>query len=166
MDFVGVTIHEIGHALGFVSGVDIVDQNPTLNLDPYAYVSTLDLFRYSDYSADLGLIDMRAGVESFLSIDGGETEFASLSTGRHTGDGNQASHFEDHQGEGIMDPTFSYGELGNVTQSDLMAFDIIGWDLYDLDATVEVSEPNVAALLLSGIVMMVFRRRKKGQIAV
>lgn len=164
MDFVGVTIHEIGHALGFVSGVDIVDQNPTLILDPFSYVSTLDLFRYSSESAALGLIDMRAGINSFLSLDGGQTSFGTLSTGRDTGDGQQASHFEDNLGVGIMDPTFAFGEFGNVTQNDLMAFDFIGWDLFDLNLESEpvaVSEPFAPALFLSGIALMVFYRRKQ-----
>lgn len=164
MDFVGITIHEIGHALGFVSGVDIVDQNPTLNLDPYSYVSTLDLFRYSSESAGLGLIDMRAGVDSYLSLDGGQTSFASLSTGKNSGDGQQASHFEDNRGEGIMDPTFSFGEFGNVTQNDLMAFDFIGWDLFDLNSELDpvgVSEPHTPALLLSGIALLILYRRKE-----
>jgi hypothetical protein len=166
MDFVGVAIHEIGHVLGFISGVDIVDENPDLVLDPYAYVSTFDLFRYSDESASAGVIDMRSGVESFFSIDGGVTETAPLSTGRHTGDGQQASHFEDHGGEGIMDPTFSYGELGVVRDNDLLAFDVIGWDLISAeedagDVATEVSEPHTQVVLLSGLLGMFLMRRRK-----
>ncbi|MES9902267.1 MAG: NF038122 family metalloprotease [Sedimenticola sp.] len=66
MDFVGVATHEIGHALGFVSGVDIVDLTSgdgvyapvpgsfeeDLLLDPYRVFSVLDLYRYSGLIAD------------------------------------------------------------------------------------------------------------------
>ena len=53
-DFVGVAAHELGHVLGFVSGVDIVDlasapdgpQAP-LPLDNYRVFGPRDLFRYS-----------------------------------------------------------------------------------------------------------------------
>ena len=65
-DFVGVATHEIGHALGFTSGVDLIDvftgngpsADADLNglavgngeLEPFALYSTLDLFRRSDDS--------------------------------------------------------------------------------------------------------------------
>tara|TARA_R110001583_G_scaffold131248_9_gene282971 strand:+ start:1009 stop:2085 length:1077 start_codon:yes stop_codon:yes gene_type:complete len=162
MDFVGVTIHEIGHALGFTSGVDIVDQNPSLNLDPFSYVSVLDLFRYSDESAGLGLIDMRTGVDSYLSFDGGQTSSSALSTGVNSGDGQQASHFKDNIGAGIMDPTFAFGEFGYVSDNDLAAFNFIGWDLFDLvEEPISVSEPGAPAMLLSGLAMMLLYRRRR-----
>jgi hypothetical protein len=159
MDFVGVTIHEIGHALGFVSGVDVVDANPSLNLDPYAYIGVLDLFRYSDESAAAGVIDMRTGGGSFFSVDGGQTNIVDMSTGRDGGDGQQASHFKDNIGAGILDPTFAYGEMGHVSQFDLFAFDAIGWDMQSANSTVSVSEPYTLMLFFSGLVLMLRRRK-------
>ena len=48
VDFVGVATHEIGHALGFVSGVDILDGNGSgFPSSAFTYVSPLDTFRYS-----------------------------------------------------------------------------------------------------------------------
>lgn len=65
-DFVAVATHEIGHALGFVSGVDLVDivtgrgpfsgffgANVQNQIDPLgSFTSVLDLFRYSNLSFD------------------------------------------------------------------------------------------------------------------
>ena len=39
---------------------------------------------------------------------------------RFNGEGRQASHWKDFLGLGIMDPTFGYGELGVVTNLDVL----------------------------------------------
>jgi len=150
MDFVGVAIHEIGHALGFISGVDLYDyyynsgSYDGVNLDYAAIGSTLDLFRYSEDSTEYGnVLDWRPGADSYLSIDGGTTFIAPFSTGSYGGDGHQASHFKDDLDIGIMDPTLAYGEFADVTSYDLLAFDVIGWDLA---TTAEVPEPNTLAI--------------------
>ena len=79
-DFVGIATHEIGHALGFVSGVDTLDFNsPPLDgpfsADQFTFVSSLDLFRYSASSTASGDLqnpfrareDRAAFRESFLA---------------------------------------------------------------------------------------------------
>lgn len=120
-DFIGVAIHEIGHSLGFVSGVDIYDLvsrdagpladlleggafGPERNLDEnFRVMSVLDLFRYGDQSNMGGLgrqLDWTTGGEKYFSIDGGATELfgdAKFSTGSFNGDGSQASHWIDNQ---------------------------------------------------------------------
>ncbi len=152
-DFVGVTIHEMGHALGFVSGVDDVDlfiTNP-LDLDPYAVFTTLDLFRYSAP----GILDLAVGGNSYFSLDGGITPLGAFSTGSlaNGGDGRQASHWKDQLGLGIMDPTANpAGQVNTPTTLDLTAFDVIGWDL--------VPEPSSAMLIIAAALAGLARRRR------
>ncbi|MEQ9001241.1 MAG: NF038122 family metalloprotease [Coleofasciculus sp. B1-GNL1-01] len=135
VDFMGVAVHEIGHALGFVSGVDIVDYysedgpGAPLSLDRYRIFSPLDLFRYSENSANQGILDLAAGSKAYFSIDGGDTNLGLFSTGSYNGDGRQASHWKDNRSLGIMDPTAARGELLSISDLDLQAFDVIGWNL-------------------------------------
>lgn len=152
-DFVGVAIHEIGHSLGFTSGIDIVDfviDDPQ-SLENFRIFSGLDVFRYS---AD-GVLDLSVGTDSYFSIDGGASSLAEFSTGRLNGDGQQASHWKDNLGLGIFDPTAEpAGTVNVVTSLDLQAIDVIGWDL------AQVPEPASVVLIgLGGVFMVSLRRR-------
>jgi PEP-CTERM motif len=116
LDFTGVAIHEIGHVLGFVSGVDTVDfvagnaQFSGLNLNNFALFSVFDLFRYGNgFDPITGdrILQLSANRAAFFSIDGSTpynlgnsqvVEFANLATGSFVGDGDQASHFKDAPG--------------------------------------------------------------------
>ena len=120
--------------LGFTSGVDLVDAHHgtspgaginAVNLDGFAIFDSLDMFRYSS----AGQLNFAFGGNPYFSIDGGTTNLGGFSTGRAQGDGQQASHWKDGLGLGIMDPTANpAGNVNNPTNLDLMAFDIIGWD--------------------------------------
>ena len=155
-DFEGIATHEIGHALGFVSGVDDYDflgapngpvrdlpclNDGTLCKDYPAnddwFGETLDLFRYS---AD-GKLDWTTNTASYFSIDGGASAYQNglFSTGTYHGDGWQASHWKGPQlpnGDfscrldklGIMNPYICNGRNGIVTGLDLAALDAIGWN--------------------------------------
>lgn len=134
-DFVGLATHEIGHALGFTSGVDVLDGNSSsqyYNDNQFTYVSPLDLFRYSTDSKNVNAIDWTADNRAkYLSIDGGVTNIGDLSTGDTFGDGRQNGHWKDNLGLGILDPTISPGELLAISENDKRALDAIGWNRSD-----------------------------------
>lgn len=169
IDFVGVAIHEIMHAMGFVSGVDVLDFNAgTFNGpftdDQYSYVTGLDFTRFSQDAINAGAdidwtVDAR---DKFFSIDGGATALIGApawSTGDLLGDGNQASHWKDHLGIGIMDPTAQpAGTANTVSGWDLLALDVIGWNLFS-SSTSEVPAPAPLALLLAGLLALRGRRQ-------
>jgi hypothetical protein len=161
-DFVGVASHEIGHTLGFISGVDVLDFNSDApnfyNDDEFTYVSGLDMFRYSAASRAAGVIDWTADErEKYFSLDGGATPGAPFSTGIAHGDGRQASHWKDDLFIGLMDPTAGMGVLLQITQNDLVAMDAIGWDVPP------VPEPSSAAMLGAGLLLL--GRRALGRAA-
>jgi hypothetical protein len=139
IDFIGVAVHEIGHALGFYSGVDSVDafSNPNTcpscggaqDLDTFAVMNTLDLYRYSANSVANTALSAHQGDPAYFSLNAGATNLALFSTGPFDGDGRQASHWKDSLSLGIMDPTLGFGETGLERNLDLQGLDVIGWNL-------------------------------------
>lgn len=132
--FVGFATHEIGHALGFLSGVDIQDLNSPLVGGPVAAnqvtcVSALDLFRFSSPSVASDVIDFTVDsrAESF-SLDCGATFLGDFSNGRYSGDSQQAGQWKDGLGIGIMDPTRAPGEMLATSATDVEDLDMIGWN--------------------------------------
>lgn len=154
IDFLAVATHEIGHALGFVSGVDDYDVlgGPAAGEDCGGFAcgdypieddwfgETLDLFRYSnnpDHVApgDGPVLTWAPGVESYFSVDGGATNLGNFSTGEAFGDGWQASHWKAPTQApfcsgllGIMNPYVCNGRGGTVTGLDFAALDAIGYN--------------------------------------
>lgn len=164
VDFITVAEHEIGHALGFVSGVDDIDYcvghaaQCSLSGAPSQFEGDwwyypLDLFRYSA----AGKLDVTLGGSPYFSVDGGTSSIQPFSTGREHGNGEQASHFGTSVVT-LMRPFVGPGQSYDATASDLMAFDAIGWDL-----ATAVPEPSQYALLLGGLAAIgVARRRQRG----
>jgi len=158
IDFVGAAAHEIGHALGFVSGVDDIDANNGVKPGANFSSNLIDLFRYSALSVaqGVGVTDYTADQRAkYFSVDGGLTPVALFADGINYGDGQQASHWKDNLGIGILDPTAGYGETLNISATDLRAFDVMGYTL------MPVPEPG-NVLTLCGLVMgaMLLRSRR------
>jgi hypothetical protein len=170
-DFVGVATHEIGHALGFVSGVDVLDYNGTppnvYDDSEFTFVNTLDLFRYSALSKASNVIDWTADArDKYFSLDRGATNIALFSNGvNFGGDGRQASHWKDTMNLGIMDPTTAPGELLSINENDKRAFDAIGWDRIPVNNNpTNVPEPEnfVGTFIFAAFgAKMVLKRRQK-----
>lgn len=153
-DFVGVAIHEMGHALGFTSGVDTVDfaVGDTLDLEGYAVFNSLDMFRYGS----AGALNLAVGGTPYFSLDGGATNLGYFSTGYDNGDGHQASHWKDNLGLGIMDPTANpAGQVNTPSELDITAIDVIGWN-----AISGVPETSSVLMVALGSLLMAHRRRR------
>jgi hypothetical protein len=163
VDFVGIVAHELGHALGFHSGIDVLDRfffNPLE--DQLTWVNTLDLFRFSEESLAFGqgVIDWTANnVEKFFSIDGGATALTQFRTGLFQGDGGYPGHWK-FPGTGIMDDfLFPYiGDEARISVLDIIAIDVIGWNTF----VANVAEPGVLSLFVFGsFALVIFTRLRK-----
>jgi hypothetical protein len=177
-DFTGIAAHEIGHALGFFSGVDSLDANPSAPDNSLTNVTPLDLFRYSLESKNAKTTDNKNVIDftadkrdKYFSLDGGTTKIASFATGVNFGDGRQAGHWQDNGGLGIMDPTTAPGELLALTGNDIRAFDAIGWDrsAVSYGATAVPEPSNLLGTFIFaafGVRMIVNRKQKLAKLSI
>jgi len=183
-DFIAVAVHEIGHALGFLSGADDFDYSAGPGaVDNYWWGYGLDMFRYSENGpGDTPILDWTPGADAYFSVDGGQTALGYFSTGTNFGDGWQASHWKAPTQApfcsgllGIMNPYACGGSANNnVTGLDLALFDAIGWnvnvdvlnDPYNMStsqmAQAYLPEPSTWAMMIMGLgaTGAILRRRK------
>ena len=167
-DFETVALHEIGHALGFISVVDQVNDGESL-ISP----TILDLYRFTDDTADdpesfaeftTAPRQLTPGIEAIFDEIDNEVQF---STGVETGnfpnvDGQQGSHWKDASPGtrnrspvllGVLDPTLAPGQVFPITKADLRAFDLIGYEI------AFIPEPVAATLMLLASTPLLRRRR-------
>ena len=178
-DFIGVAIHEMAHALGFLSSAQDFDYNTGTDfpVDDYWWGYSSDMFRYSAP----GVLDWTFDTDSYFSLDAGATAYMDgyFSTGAVNGDASQASHWKKNYTctdfLGIMNPYTCDGFGTNVSALDLALLDAIGWDT-NVDITSNpnylkssaniyfdaVPEPSVLALMFAGLIGLfgVSRRRQ------
>jgi uncharacterized protein (TIGR03437 family) len=143
-DFDTTAVHEIGHALGFVSAVGLkeIDTNAQVNLTVW------DLFRFRP-----GVNLSNFGTAERILSSGGDHIFfdsgaeLALSTGRPNGeggDGKQAPHWKDDSLTGryigTMDPSLRQGQRDLLTENDLRAIDVMGYQL----ASAGAGAPTIA----------------------
>ncbi len=132
-DFDAVAVHEMGHALGFLSNVGLFEISPNST----RALTVWDMFRFRP-GTTMGTFTSAARI---LSTGGdqrfydGQPELAT-STGNPNGsggDGRQASHWKaDEQSGvyiGIMDPTLSSGVRKTMTGNDLQMLETIGYSI-------------------------------------
>ena len=139
-DFDAVVVHEIGHALGFVSANGSGDTT---------IMTIWDLFRFRPNTANLAtfttaqrlftLGDIQVMFGNFTSTYA--TQELGLSTGgpggttANGGDGRQSSHWKDDAlatGSafiGIMDPTSRRGVHRTITENDIRTIDLLGYSV-------------------------------------
>ena len=140
VDFEAVVVHEIGHALGFMSSVEVrqADEKAPIAL------SVWDLFRLrpgtlADAFATAPRV-LTAGGEQMYSAAGLEVPLSTGSSQRN-GDGRSQWHWKDdslieNRYLGIMEPGIGFGKRQVMTAYDLLAIKLMG---YKLQAGIEIA---------------------------
>ncbi|MEE8452128.1 MAG: NF038122 family metalloprotease [Thermoguttaceae bacterium] len=168
IDFESAAAHEIGHALGFISIVDDIDALVDQSLTGTVYPTTLDVFRFENgvvghdpstaaefQSFPRYLLPGGSAITDQIWGIGESDAELPMSTGAFTGDGNQASHWLDDSLNqsvmiGMMDPSIAFGQTFTVTDADLRALDLIGYEI-------AVPEPSTFLLSILGLGLLAWR---------
>ena len=164
LDFNAAVLHEMGHALGFFSGVGFLE-----GLDALPTPDVPDLFRFRPNIT----FETFPSAPRILSSGGEHVFFGGgsklpLSTGRYDGtggDGEQAGHWKDDLFTGhyigIMDPTFLGGLRYEMTANDIEAFERIGYRMNPLpnprEAELKFDDGAINSLALRDGAIMVNR---------
>ncbi|MBK7876214.1 MAG: LamG domain-containing protein [Planctomycetes bacterium] len=129
--FRSALIHEIGHALGFLSDVDVNSGTPTA-LDLFRFRRTTDNpapLDYADFQTHARLVDFNA------PDDDAELDLVLWEYAMSDGAPYQGAHFrEETPSLGTMDPVINAGEThypDYLAPSDLRVLDALGFDWND-----------------------------------
>jgi hypothetical protein len=165
-DFQSVVAHEIGHVLGFVSAVDVVDVLLASGQRGAITPFTPDLFRFAAGGSPQNLIQFRnldrtlvPGQEAVLTDS---VVAYALSTGLTQGDGYYAGHWKNNVLDpiGIMNPTLGTNQIAAITEADMFTFGLLGYELIEA----AVPEPSSWLMMICGVFLMVLCRRTFEQI--
>jgi len=160
-DFEAVTVHEIGHALGFGSAVGATEPMEN-NTSASEVIPTIwDLFRFrpgiTTGTFTTAQRPMSSGGTHVSFVDGASIQ---MSTGRPDGSGGdeqQASHWKDNTGGnpfiGLMDPTIPRGTRQQLTDADMAAFDLMGYTIASGNAVPPAAPSNLTATATSSSVI-------------
>jgi len=153
---VDILIHEVGHALGFISWADA---------NPSQFVTPLDMFRFPRFGDDTPETEAeftnfpRAHRSEPNNSNARQHVFHLVDRAHRLSNGSnyQASHFDETSNNaatrvGVMEPVIASGENGYpdfFSAADFDVFDAIGWDRvaeepcaadFDGNAVVDVSD--------------------------
>ena len=143
--FVDVVIHEVGHAMGFTSGVDF-RTNDIEALDIYRFQRTDGSGDYNpDTTAEFQTTPRTADFNN--PNDDANTDIISVEYRMSDGNPWQASHFREQGNNiGIMDPALAGGQTFNsrgfYSDADRNTFDAIGYDYVVGNPPVIVTQPS------------------------
>lgn len=136
-DFQSVIVHEVGHALGFVSGADFRSNDMEM-LDVYRFqrsdgLGDFNPDDFAEFTTTARLVDQNAPGTN----DDSNSDLVTVEYQMSDGNPNQASHFHEQSPSiGIMDPTFASGQTfypNFLRTPDLNMFDAMGWDFPHLN---------------------------------
>ena len=152
MSFVDVLIHEVGHALGFVSAADWTYSTAVTSLDLYRFQrsgTTYNPGTYEQFQTFPRLVDYNTPEDAHIS------DIITNEYRMSDGDPYQASHFREQSANwiGLMDPAFAYGEThypNYFTMADINMFDAIGWDYPPCDVPQFLQQPVAQTVCIGG----------------
>jgi hypothetical protein len=164
-DFDAVAVHEIGHALGFVSVIGSTNNARTWDIFRFRPGVVKDTVSFRNSQRVLTPGPSATGGDHVFWDGAREWELSTATGSRTGGDGQQASHWRDdalrtafplaERKIGIMDPNLASGVRDTIKLADLKALSIMGWKIdlgnlinpvEELAASSDYLTPNAIAL--------------------